>query len=229
MEPKKKPEADVYRRTGLFFNVGLVVTLGLVIMAFEYKTYDPVITLNVAQMPTTTEEVVDIPITDVPPPPPPPQIQQPEVVEVPDEVELEEVEVQLEVDIPPPPAQVEAVVTNAIQVAAPVEEAAEEIFLIVEDQPGPVGGMSAFNQYLSKSIRYPEQARRMGIEGRVFVEFVVDKDGSITEVKAIKGIGGGCDEEAVRVVQNAPKWTPGKQRGRPVKVRMVVPILFRMN
>jgi protein TonB len=229
MEPKKKPEADVYRRTGLFFNVGLVVTLGLVIMAFEYKTYDPVITLRVADLPTTTEEVVDIPITDVPPPPPPPQIQQPEVVEVPDEVELEEVEVQLEVDIPPPPAQVEAVVTNAIQVAAPVEEEAEEVFLIVEDQPGPVGGMSAFNQYLSKSIRYPEQARRMGIEGRVFVEFVVDKDGSITEVKAIKGIGGGCDEEAVRVVQNAPKWTPGKQRGRPVKVRMVVPILFRMN
>lgn len=229
MEPKKKPEADVYRRSGMFLNIGLVVALGLVIMAFEYKTYDPVVTLNVAQLPTTTEEVIDIPITDVPPPAPPPQIQQPEVVEVPDEVELEEVEVALEVDIPPPPAQVEAVVTNAIQVAAPVEEEAEEIFLIVEDQPAPVGGMSAFNQYLSKSIRYPEQARRMGIEGRVFVEFVVDKDGNLTEVKAIKGIGGGCDEEAVRVVKNAPPWTPGKQRGRPVKVRMVVPILFKMN
>jgi protein TonB len=78
-------------------------------------------------------------------------------------------------------------------------------------------------------MKYPAQARRMGIEGKVFVEFVVDKDGTLTEVKTVKGIGAGCDEEAVRVIQSAPKWKPGKQRGRPVKVRMILPIIFKLS
>jgi periplasmic protein TonB len=228
MELKKTPEADLSRRTGLFFNIGLVVTLAIIVSAFEYRTYDPIVTFRAPEVPTTTEPVMDVPITDIPPPPPP-QIQQPEVVEVPDEIEIEEVEVQIEVDIPPPPAQVQAAVTQAIQVAAPAEEETDEIFMVVEDQPTPPGGMEGFAKYLQKNLRYPDQARRMGIEGRVFVEFVVDKDGSITDVKAIKGIGAGCDEEAVRVVQAQPKWNPGKQRGRPVRVRMVLPIVFRMG
>ena len=78
-------------------------------------------------------------------------------------------------------------------------------------------------------MKYPNQARRMGIEGRVFVQFVVDKDGQLTEIKAVKGIGAGCDEEAVRVLKSAPKWKPGKQRGRPVKVRMILPITFKLS
>jgi periplasmic protein TonB len=109
------------------------------------------------------------------------------------------------------------------------EEVAEEIFTIVEDQPQPKGGMAAFYEYVGKNLKYPAQARRMGIEGKVFVEFVVDKDGTITDVKAIKGIGAGCDEEAIRVIQLAPKWSPGKQRGRPVKVRMILPITFKLG
>ena len=78
-------------------------------------------------------------------------------------------------------------------------------------------------------MKYPSQARRMGIEGRVFVQFVVDKDGTVTEVKSVKGIGAGCDEEAERVLRMSPKFKPGKQRGRSVKVRMVLPIIFRLN
>lgn len=78
-------------------------------------------------------------------------------------------------------------------------------------------------------MKYQNQARRMGIEGRVFVQFVVDKDGQLTEIKAVKGIGAGCDEEAVRVLKSAPKWKPGKQRGRPVKVRMILPITFKLS
>ncbi|MCK5701162.1 MAG: energy transducer TonB, partial [Cyclobacteriaceae bacterium] len=78
-------------------------------------------------------------------------------------------------------------------------------------------------------LKYPAQARRMGIEGKVFVQFVVDKDGTLTEVTAVKGIGAGCDQEAVRVIEGAPKWKPGKQRGRSVKVRMILPITFKLG
>jgi len=121
------------------------------------------------------------------------------------------------------------VIEDVVFEEAPEEEVAEEIFTIVEDQPEPNGGMAAFYQYVSKNMKYPNQARRMGVEGKVFVQFVVDKDGSITEVQAIKGIGAGCDEEAVRVIQEAAKWKPGKQRGRPVKVRMILPITFKLG
>ncbi|SDK66471.1 protein TonB [Catalinimonas alkaloidigena] len=226
MEPKKKPEVDITRKSALFFNIGLIVALGLTIMAFEWKTYDDsdANALNMAAV--EQEEVIDIPLTEIPPPPPP-KVQQPEVIEVPDEEEIEDIEVDLEVDITEE-TKVQEVVETVAE-APPAEEEVDEIFLVVEEQPAPEGGMEAFNKYLSKNLRYPEQARRMGIEGRVFVEFVVDKDGSLNDVKAVKGIGAGCDEEAVRVVKAAPKWKPGKQRGRPVRVRMVVPIFFKMG
>ena len=121
------------------------------------------------------------------------------------------------------------VIEEVVFEEAPEEEEVDEIFTIVEDQPTPSGGMSAFYQYVAKKLKYPAQARRMGIEGKVFVQFVVDKDGSLTEVKAVKGIGAGCDEEAVRVINGAPKWKPGKQRGRAVKVRMILPITFKLG
>ena len=109
------------------------------------------------------------------------------------------------------------------------EEEVDEVFTIVEDQPAFPGGNAAFYKFVASNMTYPAQARRMGIEGRVFVQFVVDKDGSVTEVKAVKGIGAGCDREAERVLNSSPKWTPGKQRGRSVKVRMVLPIIFKLN
>ena len=155
---------------------------------------------------------------------PPPKIQQPQIIEVPDEEEIEEeIEVDLDIEI------TEETIIEDFEFDEPAEEEAEEIFTIVEDQPAPKGGMAAFYEYVSKNMKYPAQARRMGIEGKVFVQFIVDKDGSITEVQAIKGIGAGCDEEAIRVLKNAPKWNPGKQRGRPVKVRMILPIIFKLG
>jgi len=104
-----------------------------------------------------------------------------------------------------------------------------DIFTAVEMQPDFEGGIDAFNSYLMNEINYPLLARRTGIEGRVDVQFVVEKDGSLTEVKAIKGIGADCDSEAVRVLQNAPRFKPGSQNGKPVRVRMVVPITFKLN
>jgi protein TonB len=111
------------------------------------------------------------------------------------------------------------------------KEDPNEIFLVVEETAAPVGGMNAFYEYVGKKMagKYPAQARRMGLEGRVFVEFVVEKNGKLTDVKAIKGIGAGCDELAVKVVQEAPAWKPGKQRGKPVRQKMVLPIVFKLN
>ena len=106
---------------------------------------------------------------------------------------------------------------------------ADETYMVVEDQPEPEGGMKAFYKYVTENLNYPTEARQKGIEGKVFVQFVVDKDGSLSEVKAIKGIGSGCDEEAVRVIAESPVWNPGKQRGKSVKVRMVMPINFRLG
>ncbi len=104
-----------------------------------------------------------------------------------------------------------------------------QIFLVVEESATPVGGMAKFYEHVSKHLRYPSEARRKGIEGKVFVEFVINRDGSISDVKAIKGIGGGCDEEAVRVIALAPNWNPGTQKGKPVRQRYVVPIIFKLG
>lgn len=105
----------------------------------------------------------------------------------------------------------------------------EEIFDIVEDQPTPIGGMAQFYEYIGQNMQYPSKAKTMGLEGRVFIQFIVDKSGKLTKVKAVKGIGAGCDEEAVRVIENAAPWTPGKQRGGEVNVRMILPITFKLD
>lgn len=224
MEIKKTPEADLGKKTGLFFNIGLVVSLLLVITAFEWRFYDDQSVVDLGEADTKFEDIMDIPPTEQPPPPPP-KIQQPEVIEVPDDEEIED-KIEFDLDIE---ATEQTVIEEIVFRDAPAEEVAEEIFTIVEDQPTPVGGMQAFYQFVQKELKYPAQARRMGIEGRVYVQFVVDRDGSITEVTTIRGIGAGCDEEAVRVLKNAPKWNPGKQRGRAVKVRMILPITFKLG
>jgi len=224
MELKKNPQADLFKKSGFYMSIGLMVSLLLTVMAFEWKSYDDNDLVNLGTLDADFEELQDIPITEQPPPPPP-QVTPPEIIEVPDEEEIEEeIEVNLDVEVTE-----ETVIEDVVFEEAPEEEAADEIFQFVEDQPAPVGGMKAFYEYVGKNMKYPAQARRMGIEGKVYVTFVVDKDGTLSDVKVLKGIGAGCDEEAVRVLSGAPKWTPGKQRGRPVRVRMQLPIIFKLN
>lgn len=224
MEQKKNPKADLNKKWWLFYFIGLTITLALVLTAFEWKSYDDTGLMELGQVEDDFEDIMDIPPTEQPPPPPP-VVQLPEIIEVPDEEEIEEeIEVDLDVEVTE-----ETVIEDIVFEEAPEEEEVDEIFTIVEDKPTFPGGDGAMYKYLGKSIDYPSQARRMGIEGRVFVQFIVDKDGSIKEVQAIKGIGAGCDEEAVRVIKAMPSWKPGKQRGRPVKVRMVLPVFFKLN
>ena len=221
---KKYEVSNIHRYSGLLANIGLVISLAIVIMAFEWKDYDEKAVIDLGSVDDNFEDIIEIPPT-AQPPPPPPKIQQPEIIEVPDEEEIEdEIDVNLDVEVTE-----ETVIEEVTVDVEPEEEEVEQVFLIVEDQPEPNGGMGSFYEYLGKNIRYPEQARRMGVEGRVFVEFVVDKDGALTNVRVVKGIGAGCDEEAVRIVKMSPNWKPGKQRGRPVKVKMTVPVFFKLS
>ncbi len=224
MEAKKTEKADLTKKSGFFFSIGLFITMILVVMAFEWKEADEGVIDLAGKRTDTFEETLEVPPTEQPPPPAP-VIQQPQVVEVPDEEEIkEDIKVNLDVEVTEE-AKVEQIV---VQAEEPKEET-DEIFTVVEESAAPKGGMAAFYKYVGEKIKYPAQARRMGIEGRVFVEFVINKDGSLSDVKAIKGIGAGCDEEAVRIIQSAPSWTPGKQRGKPVKQRYTLPIIFKLG
>ncbi|WP_113926230.1 TonB family protein [Cognataquiflexum aquatile] len=106
---------------------------------------------------------------------------------------------------------------------------ADEVFDVVEESPEFPGGMEAWNDFLRKNLKYPKQARSMGIEGTVYAVFEIRTDGSVHNIELLRGIGGGCDEEAIRVIGESPKWTPGKQRGRLVNVRMRIPIRFQLG
>jgi protein TonB len=225
MEAKKTPKADLTNKSGMFLNLGLAVSVAVVLFAFEYKSYDDRALKDLGTVDDAFEELLDIPITEQPPPPPPPPVEQPVIQEVPDEVEIEEIEVNFDVDVKEETVIKEVVIAEA----PPVEEKADQIFDVVETMPTPPGGMEGWNKYLSSNLKYPTQARRMGIEGTVYVVFVVNTDGSIQDVEILRGIGGGCDEEAMRVVAAAPNWEPGKQRGKPVRVKMRLPIRFKLS
>ena len=224
MEPKKNPKIDLSRQSGLFLNIGMAASLLIVILAFEWKTYDDSGLMDLGNVDDDFEDIIDIPPTEQPPPPPP-KVQVPEIIEVPDEEEIEEeIEVELDVEVTE-----ETVVEEIVFEEAPEEENVDEIFTIVEESATFPGGITAFYLYLKKELDYPRQAQRMGIEGRVFVQFVVERDGSLTDIHVVKGIGAGCDEEAVRVLKNSPKWKPGKQRGKPVRQKMIQNILFKFS
>jgi len=116
-----------------------------------------------------------------------------------------------------------------VEVAQEEEIAEEQIFVVVEEMPSFPGGEEARLRFLSDNIRYPQMAREAGIQGSVFITFVVERDGSVTDVRITRGIGGGTDEEAIRVVRKMPRWTPGRQRGQPVRVQFTMPIRFVLN
>ncbi|QDH81055.1 TonB family protein [Echinicola soli] len=158
--------------------------------------------------------------------PKPPKIEQPKINEVPNDEEIQEkFEPILDIEFPEQPV----INTPALPTGPPIEDKADEIIDFAEKMPAPPGGMEGWNNYLSKNLKYPRQAVQLGIEGTVFLAFVVNKDGSIQDVEILRGVGGGCSEEAIRVLENAPDWKPGLQGGRPVRVKMRLPIKFKLN
>ncbi|NJN26049.1 MAG: energy transducer TonB [Cyclobacteriaceae bacterium] len=193
---------------------------------FEWKSSDQISTIDLSENIQHFDELVDVPLTEQIQKPPA-QVQAPVIIEVDNEEIIEQIEINLDIEMTEDTRIEEVVYQENKQEILP-DEKADEIFTIVQEQPSPVGGMKAFYEYVGDNLRYPQRASRIGIEGRVFVEFVVERDGSLSDIKVAKGIGGGCDEEAIRVISGAPKWNAGKQRGKPVRVRMVMPIVFKL-
>ena len=226
IEVKKYPKADLERYKGLIFGFSMVLTLSMMIMAFEWKSYDKS-SIDLQERSVNSFEILnEIPPTEIPPPPPP-VVTQPKIVEVPDEEEImEEVKISIDIEMNEDTRIEEITVLPAVPEVE--KEDVDAIFTVVETPATPVGGFEAFYRDVAERMNYPAQARRMGIEGRVFVEFVVNRDGSLTDIRLVKGIGAGCDEVAVHVIETAPKWNPGKQRGKAVRQRMVLPIIFKL-
>lgn len=222
---KKHHAVDLNKYGAVITPIAAIMSVSLALLAFEFPEFEEQTIADLGTVTVEMEEQIEIPPTEQKPPPPP-KVTLPEIVEVPDEEEIEEeIEVELDVEI-----DEETVIEEVVEVEEPEEEEeVDQVFTIVEEQATPQGGMSAFYQYIKKNLDYPRQAKRMGVQGKVFLEFIVDKDGSITNVKVLRGIGAGCDEEAVRILKESPKWQPAKQRGRPVKQKMTFPINFRLN
>lgn len=228
MELKKNPKADLEKRRGLYLEIGLVVILAATLVAFEVKSYDS------DEAEAFQREVIEEPEeviiqTDIvePPPPPPPEV--PEVTTlinvVDDEQEIKnDFVVNAEMN-----EETKNVEITQVKVEEEEEVVEEQIFTVVEEEPKFPGGMEALYKYLGQNIKYPQLARENGITGKVYVQFVVEKDGSIANPRILRDIGGGCGAEAIRVVKAMPKWSPGKQRGKAVRVQFNLPVNFNLK
>lgn len=228
MELKKNPKADLEKRRGLYLEIGLVVILAASLIAFNVKSYDKdesqIVQREVSDEPE--EMIIQTDIVE-PPPPPPPEV--PEVTTVlevvsDDKEDVKEINISAEVD-----ENTKNIEITHVEIKEEEDETETQIFTIVENQPEFPGGMEALYKYLAQNIKYPQLARDNNITGKVYVTFVVEKDGSIANPKVLRDIGGGCGAEAIRVVKSMPKWTPGKQRGKAVRVQFNLPVNFNLR
>jgi len=228
MEAKKTPKADLESKKNLYFMIGLVAALGIMLVSFEW-TSKPSKANSLGSLNAVAVEEEIIPITremEVKPPPPPP----PKVVEVLNIVD-DDVDLKNELDIEDSEADDKTLIDVAPVVKAKeeVEEETAEVFFIVEDMPEFPGGEMALRTFIANSIKYPVIAQENGIQGKVYVTFVVGKDGSVSNATIARGVDASLDKEALRVINTLPRWKPGKQRGKPVNVSYTVPINFQLQ
>lgn len=219
MALKKTEKANLRQRYPMYVQLGLIGALGLLILAFniDLRGQETMEIIMPEQEVVQMEEIQQTKQIVKPPPPPRPPVP----VEVPDDEILEDDELDLDasldidevMDLPPPPPPAEE-----------EEEPEPEIFVIVETMPELIGGLAA----IQSQIKYPPIAKKAGVEGRVIVQFVVNEQGKVVDPVVVRGIGAGCDEEALRAVSQA-NFKPGKQRGKPVKVKMSLPITFKLK
>ena len=230
MEIKKSPKANLENKKTLFREIGLIAALALVLLVFEWSTTDKEVSSLAANTTVITDEE-QAPITQETPPPPPEQIKEPVMTE---ELQIVENDVKVETDFISTDDSDQKIEIKPYVEAKPVEEEVEveeEIpFAIVEDKPTFQGkDANEFTKWVYDNIEYPEIAKENGIQGRVTVQFTIDKDGSVKDVKVLRGVDSSLDKEAVRVLQKSPKWSPGKQRNKPVKVKYTFPIIFQLR
>lgn len=226
MDLKKSTKADLESKRNTFFIFGLVVALGVTLLAFEW-TAKPTKAESLGTVTGAEVEEEIIPITreqEIKPPPPPPP---PAVVEMLNIVE-DDVEIESELEMEDMEADDETVIDVAPVIATEeeAEEETQEVFFIVEDMPVFPGGDLALRKYIANEVKYPVIAQENGIQGKVYITFVVGKDGSISNASIARGVDPSLDKEALRVVNSLPRWKAGKQRGKPVNVSYTVPINF---
>jgi protein TonB len=232
MEPKKNPKYDIHRSRGILFNFSLALSLLLVITAFQWSVRtgqkdvrpEPLREqpIEMAVIPVVVEKKKHTPTHEpIKTPTAKPPIASINITEVNNKQPVDESKPAID--------QNHSGLTElpSFTIEVPVENTETE-FRIVEKMPEPVGGWQTFFKTLQKNMKYPRKAERDGVSGKVFVEFTVNESGGLERISILKGIGSGCDEEAQRVIA-LTKWNPGKQRGRPVKVRMVQPVNFSIN
>jgi protein TonB len=229
MIEKKSLKGDLDKKKSSYLLIGLTLVLGLIYFGFElYATGDTFKDLGMADDDLILVTDEDVIATDpIPPPPPPPPAQQQQ------EVILKEVANNINVNTDFDFSQ-DFNLDDAIEDYVPIEIVQEEVdntppARFVEEMPEPIGGMEAMYAYLQSILKYPEVARNAGIQGQVFLEFVVEKDGSIGNVKVLAGVFPELDQEAIRAVKLLPKWKPGKQMGKPVRCFYQIPIRFTLN
>ena len=225
MQLKKNPNASLEDKKFTYVLLGFVFVLSVCYVALEW-TEKEVTKYEVADTEFAFEEEIEIQQTsqDVTPPPPPPPVQEVEVLNVvEDDVETEEININTEDDK-----------NTEVVIQAPVEIKEEEeednvVFVIVENKPEFPGGDAAMMKYLSENIKYPVIAQENGIQGRVICQFVVNKDGSIVDINVVRSVDPSLDKEAIRVIKSMPKWKPGMQRGKAVRVKFTLPVVFRLQ
>lgn len=226
MELKKSPEADLEKNRSIYLQIGFVITLAILLVAFEWTSSKGELSgLGDLSGQAIEEEI--IPITrqeEIKPPPPPPPPKVTEVlniveddVEIEDELEIEDTEADEETEI------------EMIEVDEEEEEDEDQVFFIVEDMPQFPGGDAALQNFIASNVVYPEIAKENGITGRVFVRFVVNKKGIVDKISIARGVDPSLDKAAMDVIKKLPNWNPGKQRGKPVNVWYTAPINFVLN
>ena len=227
-EVKKSPKANLETHKINSILMGMVVGIAVIFFAFEWSSETRKVDESIIVQDILAEEEIEISQREPspPPPPPPPEPVAPEEIEFVEEKVETRIEIKTEDDasqrqtetyVPPPPPKPK------------VEEVTEEIFVVVEEQPEFPGGNAAMMKFLGDNIKYPVIAQENGIQGRVITNFVVERDGSITDVQVVRGVDPSLDKEAIRVIQSMPKWKPGKQRGSAVRVRFTLPVVFRLQ
>ena len=229
MEIKKSEKANLENKKLLFVEIGLVISLGITLFAFEWTSKET----KVSTLEDTTEVLIEeeiIPITQETPPPPPAA---PKIPVLSDQIDIVDDEIELEDDLfmnLEDDASLGVEIMDYIEVEEEVVEEEAIPFQLVEEKPSFQGGdANQFSKWVNQRLVYPEIAKENGVQGRVTLQFTVEKDGTVTKVKVLRGVDPSLDKEAVRVVSMSPKWKPGKQRDRAVPVTYTFPVIFQLR
>ena len=233
MEIKKSPKADLEGKKTTWLLAGYVMVMAVLFLGFEWTQRDVKIDTSNQVVETVFEEEIEIPITEQPeqvqaPPPEAPSIAETLTI-VDDDSDIQESTIQSSEETGQA-VEIKYTAPVAVQEEEEEEPEEQEIFQVVEQMPEyPDGGMAGLMKDLSGAIRYPAIAAENGVQGRVTVQFVVNRDGSIVDATVLRGVDPYLDKEALRVINSMPKWKPGMQRGKPVRVRYTVPVNFRLQ